>query len=43
MKIAVTQGHFPDDIIATAIGPHMLDHVAHESVKDDKTAKKEGS
>ena len=42
MKIAVTLGHFPDDIIATAIGPHMLDHITHESEKDDKTAKKEG-
>ena len=41
MKIAVTLGRFPEDIIANVIGPHMLDHVAHESEKDEKTAKKE--
>ncbi len=43
MKIVVTLGHFPEDIIATVIGPHMLDHVVNESVKGDKSAKKEGS
>ena len=42
MEIAVTLGRFPDDVIARAVGHHMLDHVAHESEKDDKTAKKEG-
>ncbi len=42
MKIAVTLGHFPDDIIANAIGPHMLDHLTPESEKAEKTAKKEG-
>ena len=41
MKITVTLGHFPADIIANVIGPHMLDHVAHESEQHDKTAKKE--
>ena len=40
MKVAVTLGRFPDDIIATAIGPHMLDHVIAQA---EKTAKKEGS
>jgi len=43
MKVAVTLGRFPDDIIAAAIGPHMLDHVTPESEKAEKTAKKEGS
>jgi len=32
-KIAVTLGRMPDDIIATAIGPHMLDHVVAEPAK----------
>ena len=41
-KIAVTLGHMPDDIIATAIGPHMLDHVTPEPEKGEKTAKKDG-
>ncbi len=43
MKIVVTLGHFPEDIIATVIGPHMLDHVTPESEKAEKTAKKEES
>jgi C-terminal processing protease CtpA/Prc len=42
MEIAVTLGRFPDDIIARAVGYHMLDHVAPPK-SGEKTAKKEGS
>jgi predicted metalloprotease with PDZ domain len=43
MKIVLTLGRFPDDIIANAIGPHMLEHVTPEPEKGEKTAKREGS
>ena len=36
--LPVTLGPVPEDVVATAIGRHMLEHV---SAKPDKTAKKE--
>ena len=41
MEIAITLGRFPDDVIARAVGFHMLDHVTPPE-KGDKTAKKDG-
>jgi C-terminal processing protease CtpA/Prc len=39
-KIAVTLGRMPEDVIATAVGRHMLEHVTPEG---EKNAKKEDS
>ena len=42
MEIAVTLGRFPDDIIARAVGHHMLEHITPPE-NGEKTAKKERS
>lgn len=39
MEIAVTLGRFPDDVIARAVGYHMLEHVTPPE-EGEKTAKK---
>ena len=42
MEIDVTLGRFPDDVIARAVGYHMLAHVT-PTEKAEKTAKEDRS